>query len=201
MSDREKQTLEEIKQILGFPATPQDMLNNIAKAVERREKEDPSPNSTPEDFIRRGFTFQIKDVRFSPELQPVFFGASSLKIDPVDGTSTENLDEEEYEDEENGEKELYDSLDRRDKFLWEMEDCLSIFLDRNSIYRDTFVHLGLMGTVTTLIGDCFRLRNMILHESDHGRSHVEQIEDKLRDVVNQAIISLMMLHEENFEGK
>lgn len=83
----------------------------------------------------------------------------------------------------------------------ELDECEAIFEDRNRIYKNTFDHLGLLGTTVTLIGDVFRLRNMIIHEPDHGRRYADQIEDKLRDVVNQAVISLMMLHQDNFEGK
>ena len=83
----------------------------------------------------------------------------------------------------------------------ELHACELIFEDRNRIYKNTFEVLGLLGTIVTLIGDCYRLRNMIMFEPDHGRKYTEQIEDKLRDVVNQAAISLMVLHDNNFEGK
>ena len=83
----------------------------------------------------------------------------------------------------------------------ELHACELIFEDRNRIYKNTFEQLGLLGTIVTLIGDVFRLRNMIIHEPDHGRKYVEQIEDKLRDIINQAAISLMVLHDNNFEGK
>ena len=86
-------------------------------------------------------------------------------------------------------------------FQKEYDACKAIFQDRNAIYKNTFEALGLIGTIVTLIGDCHRLRNMILKESDHGRKYSEQIEDKLRDVVNQALISLMMLHQDNYEGR
>jgi len=83
----------------------------------------------------------------------------------------------------------------------ELHACELIFEDRNRIYKNTFEQLGLLCTTVTLIGDVFRLRNMIIHEPDHGRKYVEQIEDKLRDIINQAAISLMVLHDNNFEGK
>ena len=83
----------------------------------------------------------------------------------------------------------------------EYEACKDIFIDRNRVYKNTFEVLGLAGTVVTLIGDCYRLRNMILKEPDHGQQYKEQIVDKLRDVVNQAIISLMMVEQDNWTGK
>jgi len=86
-------------------------------------------------------------------------------------------------------------------FIQEFVECRVIFEERNAIYKNTFEVLGLQGTVVTLIGDCYRLRNMILKTPDHGQQYKEQIEDKLRDVVNQALISLMMLHDDNFTGK
>jgi hypothetical protein len=83
----------------------------------------------------------------------------------------------------------------------QFESCQAIFEDRNKIYKNTFESLGLVGTVVTLIGDCYRLRNMIIQEPDHGRKYKEQIIDKLQDVVNQALISLMMIDQDNYEGK
>jgi hypothetical protein len=83
----------------------------------------------------------------------------------------------------------------------EFQECRNIFLDRNKIYKNTFEHLGLIGTVITLIGDTYRLKNMIVNEPDHGRQYKEQIIDKLEDVVNQALISLMMIKQDNYEGK
>lgn len=80
-------------------------------------------------------------------------------------------------------------------------EAKAIFEDRNAIYKDAFNMLGLIGTVSTLIGDTQRLRNMIYFTPDHGRSHKENIKDKLIDVINQGIISLMVLEEENYEGK
>jgi hypothetical protein len=92
---------------------------------------------------------------------------------------------------------LHETLDI---YMKEFYECEKIFWERNKIYKNTFEYLGLLGTVITLIGDVYRLRNMIVQESDHGRQYKEQIEDKLRDIVNQALISLMMLHDDNFEG-
>jgi hypothetical protein len=94
----------------------------------------------------------------------------------------------------------YDSPSLR-QYDQELHEAREVFIDRNKIYKDTFVALGLLGTVTTLIGDCHRLRNMIYLTPDHGRQYYDQIEDKLVDVLNQAAISLMMLHDENYEGK
>jgi len=83
----------------------------------------------------------------------------------------------------------------------EYQACRDIFMDRNKVYKNTFEHLGLIGTVITLIGDTYRLKNMIVTEADHGRQYKEQIIDKLMDVVNQALISLMMIKQDNYEGK
>lgn len=96
---------------------------------------------------------------------------------------------------------VYEHLSRIEKYQVEVERCMTIFEERNAIYKDTFVFLGLLGTTTTLIGDIYRLRNMIYQNPSHGREYYELIEDKLIDVVNQAVISLMMLHEDNWEGK
>jgi hypothetical protein len=190
MSDRDRETLEQIKKILGMIEEAEE----VEKETKELEEQAESINILRDALEKQvSMKFTIKDMRFAPLMEMIY--------DPVDASGnmpdpSHRVDHSEY-----GEGSDYEELDREDKYDCELEDCLRIFLDRNAIYKDTFVHLGLMGTITTLIGDCFRLRNMILHEADHGRSHYSEIEDKLRDVVNQAVISLMMLHEDNFEGK
>lgn len=76
-----------------------------------------------------------------------------------------------------------------------------IFTDRNTMYKDAFTALGLIGTVTTLIGDTFRLKYMIYDSDDYGRKYKEQIRDKLLDIINQAVISIFVLDDNNFKGK
>lgn len=80
-------------------------------------------------------------------------------------------------------------------------EAKAIFTERNVMYKDAFTALGLIGTVTTLIGDTFRLKYMIYDSDDYGRKYKENIRDKLLDIINQAIISIFVLDDDNFKGK
>jgi len=85
-----------------------------------------------------------------------------------------------------------------DRVVVEAKD---IFLDRNKMYKDAFTVFGLIGTVTTLVGDAFRLKYMIFENDDYGKQYKEQIRDKLLDIINQAVISIFVLDDNNFKGK
>lgn len=75
-----------------------------------------------------------------------------------------------------------------------------VFEDRNAKYRDAFKALGVIGCLSTLIGDTRRLHTMIYLTGDHGRSHANDIKDKLIDIINQASLTLMMVEDNNWEG-
>jgi hypothetical protein len=87
----------------------------------------------------------------------------------------------------------------------QMEDiqtkAMEIFLDRNKKYGEAFAILGLVGTVPSLVGDVWRIKNMVYGNPDHGRSNKEDIKDKLLDIMNQAALCYMVLSDENWEGK
>lgn len=81
------------------------------------------------------------------------------------------------------------------------EEAKKIFIDRNKMYGDAFIFLGLIGNVATLVGDIFRIKTMVYDHKDHGRSYKLQIRDKLLDIINQAVICILVLSEDNYEGK
>lgn len=82
-----------------------------------------------------------------------------------------------------------------------VDEAKYIFDDRNKMYKDAFTAIGLIGTISTLIGDIFRLKYMVYDSDDYGRKYKEQIRDKLLDIINQAIISIFVLDDNNFKGK
>lgn len=180
MSNRERETLEEIRKILKIPLDVQVKLSMIGDLA--APPAEPNPKA-----VGGTFTFKAKDIQFmSDELG-------------IMGFSPISKDREEEEEGEEEEIEELPQLSTLDEYVAEAEMCQVIFEERNAIYKDTFRILGLWGVITTLVGDAYRLRNMV-RKPDHGRSHVSQIEDKLMDVVNQGLIGLMMLHSDNFEG-
>lgn len=67
-------------------------------------------------------------------------------------------------------------------------------------YGTAFTQTGVLGAVVALTGDVARLQQLVLRRTDHGRQNQAQVEDKLRDLVVQSIIGLLMLQESNWEG-
>lgn len=218
MSDRERETVNEIKKILferekgigQFARTHPEHQDKVAlEQVARKmlhhidEKasistdhsvppEEPTERADVHSFMGKiggtpvRMTFKLAEGTFSPGVLESMIGvSSSIKVEHPQSSGAEEEYESPYED-------AYNEV---------LEEAKDIFIDRNKIYKDTFVALGLNGTVMTLIGDVFRLRNMITHDPDHGRGKENQIRDKLIDVINQAVISVMMLDEENYEGE
>lgn len=224
MSDREKELRKEIDNILGYDS--RDMLEDMLKGLERgmimipkisdqqrrkfvevmrRYATEKSPAPAKEEYSKmRGgtITFKAKDINFETLKEMGVFPSETFDNDDQSGGFlSEELGDGEIREERDERQEKKRQEYRIDQYENEVEQCQEIFEQRNAVYKDAFVFLGLQGTVATLCGDVIRLRNMILQTPDHGKSHYEQIEDKLRDVVNQAIISLMMLHEDNFTGE
>lgn len=215
MSDRERETLNEMEKILferkknlgAFAGQPEEVVDRasideiariLLKYVDSTDSAEEAqsqaaPRPDVHSFMGKmggkpiRMTFKIGEGNFQP-LGMIFDSNSKVHIDEF-GTGSDDPEEEGYQSE------------YTDTYEEVIEEAFKIFLDRNKIYKDTFVFLGLNGTVMTLIGDVFRLRNMITMDSEHGRGKEEQIRDKLIDVINQAVISVMMLDEENFEGE
>lgn len=76
-----------------------------------------------------------------------------------------------------------------------------MFRQKNAEYGDAIAETGVLGACVALIGDVGRLKQMVLNGTTHGRDRKGNLEDKLRDIAVQAVIGLMMLREENWEGK
>jgi len=91
--------------------------------------------------------------------------------------------------------------DRSHQYDEVIKQAKETFIERNKMYKDAFVVLGLIGTVSTLIGDVFRLKFMIYDSDDYGQQYRDNIRDKLLDIINQAVISIFVLDDNNYRGK
>jgi hypothetical protein len=58
-----------------------------------------------------------------------------------------------------------------------------------------------LGAVVECVAKMARLRNLVLKSPNHGRDDKKAVYDSLLDLHNYAIIGLMMLEEENWDGK
>jgi hypothetical protein len=75
-----------------------------------------------------------------------------------------------------------------------------IFIKKNEEYGDSISSTGVLGAVTTLVGDTARLRKLVLKASDRGRSEQKLIVEVLKDIHNYANIALMMIADKNWDG-
>lgn len=90
---------------------------------------------------------------------------------------------------------------RLKQYQSEIEETLKIFVVKNHEYGDAIAETGVLGAVTEIVGVAARLNKLVLKSTEHGRRDKQQIYDKLRDGLNYCVIGLMMLQDDNWEGK
>lgn len=76
-----------------------------------------------------------------------------------------------------------------------------LFARKNEQYGNAIEETGVVGAAVELVGCIARLRQLVLSSKDHGRAEREAIENVFRDAHNYANIGMMMLHQDNWEGK
>ena len=82
-----------------------------------------------------------------------------------------------------------------------VKDAEVIFRERNTMYGNAYETTGVLGAVVAMAGDYGRLNNMVLKNMTHGRQYRSVIRDKFIDILNQCVIGIMVLDEDNWEGK
>lgn len=76
-----------------------------------------------------------------------------------------------------------------------------VFEVKNRQYGNAIETTGVLGASIELIGVSARLRPMVVQAPDHGRSQEEALRDILQDIHNYATIALMLMEQDNWEGK
>lgn len=91
-------------------------------------------------------------------------------------------------------------LAQYDKFVAEAR---VLFATRNTEYGDAIVNWGVLGAVVELTTVAARLRQVMLHPDcvNSEERRMEVLHDKLRDGINFCLIGLMMLEDNNMQGK
>lgn len=82
-----------------------------------------------------------------------------------------------------------------------IERAVTLFSVKNVQYGNAISRTGVIGAVTALTGDIARLRQMVLRDCEHGRQDVDNVEDKLLDILVQAAIGILMVQEDNWLGE
>jgi predicted TIM-barrel enzyme len=92
-------------------------------------------------------------------------------------------------------------LDRRNVEYYRVaEHCRALFVRKNSEYEDAISDTGVLGAAVELVSIAARLRALVLHDPQHGRQHKAALVNALMDAQVYALIGLMMVDEDNWEG-
>ena len=73
-----------------------------------------------------------------------------------------------------------------------------LFLEKNEQYKDSISRTGLIGSVVAIAGISARLEHLVLGSLDAGKSEEEAIKDIIKDLLNYAVISGMMIMDGNW---
>lgn len=76
-----------------------------------------------------------------------------------------------------------------------------IFEEKNTDYGDSIRFGGLLAACYEIVGAAMRLPKLVFFAPDHGRNKAAKIYDVLLDIHNYAAIALMMMKDDNWEGK
>jgi hypothetical protein len=82
-------------------------------------------------------------------------------------------------------------------FEQELELALQLFIRKNAEYGNAIQFTGVWGAIVQLIADAHKLKVMY----QRPVLDTANIEDKLRDILVQAGIGLVMVRQDNWEGK
>lgn len=73
-----------------------------------------------------------------------------------------------------------------------------LFLEKNEQYKDSISRTGLIGSVVAIAGISARLEHLVLGSLDAGKSEEEALKDIIKDLLNYAVISGMMIMDKNW---
>lgn len=87
------------------------------------------------------------------------------------------------------------------KFKIICDAALELFMLKNREYGNSIVRTGTVGSITAMTGDIAKLRTLVLHNLDDLDCVDENnVKDKFKDVLVQAVIGIMMVEDNNWLG-
>jgi hypothetical protein len=90
---------------------------------------------------------------------------------------------------------------RVESFLLACKAGKEIFEEKNTEYGDSIRFGGVLAACYEIVGAAMRLPTLVFHAPDHGRSKSESLYNILVDIHNYANIAIMLMKEDNWEGK
>jgi len=88
-----------------------------------------------------------------------------------------------------------------EKFIAICVESQELFKIKNAQYGDAIWSTGVLGATVEIIGATARLPQLVLRDPTHGRTNKQNLIDIFKDLHNYAIIALMMLQANNWEGE
>lgn len=76
-----------------------------------------------------------------------------------------------------------------------------IFKLKNKQYGDSIRFGGVIAACYNIVGAAMRLPQLVFYSKEHGRKSKDKLIDILLDVHNYANIALLMIQDNNWEGK
>lgn len=93
-------------------------------------------------------------------------------------------------------------LKRADQWDRIVARAKNLFLYKNKQYQDGISANGVLGASVEIRGSAARLGAMVVRAFDHGRLERHDLKSNIfPDIINYAIIALMMIEDENWEGR
>lgn len=87
------------------------------------------------------------------------------------------------------------------EFEAECREGQVLFAEKNAEYDSAFRKYGVLGVVMEIMGVVNRLPPMVIWQVDHGRSKREKLIDVFRDLHNFAVMALLCLGDDNWDGR
>ena len=90
---------------------------------------------------------------------------------------------------------------RLGSFSMACEAGQEIFKTKNTEYGDSIRFGGALAACYEIVGAAMRLPTLVFFKADHGRSRATLLYGILLDIHNYANIAIMMMKENNWEGR
>lgn len=80
-------------------------------------------------------------------------------------------------------------------------DADEVLAIKNQQYGNSIEWTGVLGAVVEIVAKTARLLTLVLRSPEHGRQDASAVRDSLLDLHNYAVIGLLMLEQNNWEGR
>lgn len=93
----------------------------------------------------------------------------------------------------------YEKQDARLKqFDQVVAGCRELFIEKNTQYSDAISRTGVLGSVVSIAGLSARLEHLVLAAPDAGKMQEEAVVDVIKDLLNYAAITGIMIMDDNW---